>query len=67
MNPIYDGSPVTHPVSSNQNIQIGSRNDRQEFAIYDTPDATISRSDEDFLNKNGSVGLDYEVPLKTKT
>ena len=65
MNPIYDGSPVTHPLSNKHKIQTSSGNDKQEFPIYDTPDATISRGHEDFLNKNGSVGLDYEIPLKT--
>ena len=69
MNPIHDGS-MSHtmtPVRDVQLIQATTTTESQEFNIYDDPEDTpTTRIYEDLL-KNESFGLNYEVPVKTKT
>ena len=59
-NPIYDGSVVSHTITSvrdTQNLQC------QEVNIYDVPEANHTRRYDEFLNKNRGIFL-YAIPEK---
>ena len=67
-NPIYDGSVVSHTVTSvrdTQNIQTTTTNEGQEVDIYDVPEVIHTRKYEESLNQKGGISL-YAIPEKTR-
>ena len=65
-NPIYDGSVVSHTITSVRDTQNIQTNEGQEVNIYDDPEANHTRRYEEFLKRNGSFGPTYAIPMKNK-